>query len=117
MRYVDGMMCAVPRDRKDEFIAHSRAMAAVFKEHGATSVVDCWGDDVPGGEVTSMPMAVKAGPDEAVVFSWIAWPDKAARDAGWAALMRDPRLAPDANPMPFDGKRLIHGGFDVVLVA
>ncbi|WP_306117981.1 MULTISPECIES: DUF1428 domain-containing protein [unclassified Roseitalea] len=115
MSYVDGMLCAVSEDNKDAFVAHSRAMAEVFKEHGATAVVDCWGDDVPDGEVTSMKMAVKAAPGETVVFSWVAWPDKAARDAGWAKAMEDPRMAPDANPMPFDGKRLIYGGFEVVM--
>jgi len=67
--------------------------------------------------LTSMKLAVKAEPGETVVFSWVAWPDKATRDAGWANAMQDPRMAPDANPMPFDGKRLIYGGFDVVLEA
>jgi len=114
MGYIDGMLCAVAEDKKEEFIAFSRAMTEVFKEHGATSVVDCWGDDVPDGEVTSMPMAVMAEPGETVVFSWVTWSDKAARDAGWAAAMQDPRMAPDAIPMPFDGKRLIMGGFNVV---
>lgn len=114
MSYVDGMLCAVQEENKEEFLAFSRAMTEVFKQHGATSVVDCWGDDVPDGEVTSMPMAVNAEPNETVVFSWITWPDKTARDAGWAAAMQDPRMAPDAIPMPFDGKRLIMGGFDVV---
>lgn len=113
MSYIDGMICAVPENKKDDFIIFSRAMSEVFKENGATSVVDCWGDDVPDGEVTSMPMAVKAEPGEIIVFSWVAWPDKAARDAGWSAAMQDPRMAPDA-PMPFDGKRLIMGGFNVV---
>ncbi|MCE0505898.1 DUF1428 domain-containing protein [Roseivivax sp. GX 12232] len=114
MSYADGMLCAVPDGKKEEFLAVSRAMAAVFKEFGATSVVDCWGDDIPDGKLTSMPMAVKAEPGETVVLSWITWPDKAARDAGWEAAMQDPRMAPDATPMPFDGKRLIMGGFEVV---
>lgn len=114
MSYIDGILCAVSEDKKAEFLAFSRAMAEVFKEHGATSVVDCWGDDVPAGEVTSMPMAVKAEPGEIVVFSWVAWPDKAARDSGWAAAMQDPRMAADAMPMPFDGKRLIMGGFKIL---
>ena len=114
MSYIDGMICAVSAEKKEEFIAFSRAMTEVFMECGATSVVDCWGDDVPDGEVTSMPMAVKAEAGETVVFSWVAWPDKAARDAGWGAAMQDPRMAPDAMTMPFDGKRLIMGGFNVV---
>lgn len=115
MSYLDGMLCAVPIANKDAFLAHSRVMAEVFKEHGAVSVVDCWNDDVPDGDLTSMPMAVKAKPDETVVFSWVSWPDKAARDAAWAKTMQDPRMDHDANPMPFDGKRLIYGGFDIVL--
>ncbi|MDW3223925.1 MAG: DUF1428 domain-containing protein [Paracoccaceae bacterium] len=114
MSYIDGMLCAVHEEKKEAFLAFSRTMTEVFKENGASSVVDCWGDDIPDGEVTSMPMAVKCEPGETVVFSWVAWPDKAVRDAGWAAIMQDPRMAPDAMPMPFDGKRLIMGGFDVV---
>ena len=114
MSYIDGMICAVAESKKDEFVAFSREMTEVFKQHGATSVMDCWGDDVPEGEVTSMPMAVQAKKGETVVFSWVAWPDKATRDAGWAAAMQDPRMAPDAIPMPFDGKRMIMGGFEVL---
>ncbi len=90
-------------------------MAAIFKEFGALKSVECWGDDVPDGKLTSFPMAVKKEPGETVVFSWLVWPDKAARDAGWAKMMQDPRLQPGANPMPFDGKRLIYGGFEVAL--
>ena len=85
--------------------------ADVFKEKGALKVVECWGDDVPGGQVTSLPMAVKCKPDETVVFSWIIWPAREIRDAGMKALMSDPRMQPDKNPMPFDGKRMIFGGF------
>jgi len=85
--------------------------ADVFKEKGALKVVECWGDDVPGGQVTSLPMAVKCKPDETVVFSWIIWPSREIRDAGMKALMSDPRMQPDKNPMPFDGKRMIFGGF------
>ena len=85
-----------------------------FKEFGALNTVDCWGDDVPDGEVTSFPMAVKKQDDETVVFSWIVWPDKATRDAGMEKMMTDPRMQEDVNPMPFDGKRLIFGGFDII---
>ena len=74
-------------------------------------MVECWGDDVPRGKLTDMYMAVKAEPDETVCFSWIEWPSKAARDEGMAKIMADPRMQPDANPMPFDGKRIIFGGF------
>jgi uncharacterized protein YbaA (DUF1428 family) len=91
------------------------AAAVVFKELGALRVVECWGDDVPEGEVTSFPMAVRRGPEETVVFAWIVWPSRAARDEGMAKMMADPRMQPDANPMPFDGKRMIYGGFEVIL--
>ncbi|HET6395827.1 MAG TPA: DUF1428 domain-containing protein [Pseudoxanthomonas sp.] len=115
MSYVDGFVLAVPTARREEFLAHARAGDAVFLEHGATRIVECWGDDVPHGEQTDFHRAVQAREDETVVFSWIEWPDKAARDAGMAAAMNDPRLAPDANPMPFDGRRLIYAGFAPIL--
>lgn len=109
--YVQGYVLAVPTANKDAFIKHAKEAAGVFKEHGVLKCMECWGDEVPGGEVTSFPMAVKAKPDETVVFSWYVWPSKEACEAGMAKVMEDPRLAPDANPMPFDGKRLIYGGF------
>jgi len=115
MTYVDGFVAAVPTANKDAYLAHAEGAAAVFKDHGALSVVECWGDDVPTGERTDFRRAVQAKADETVVFSWVAWPDKAARDAGWEKVMADPRMAPDANPMPFDGKRLIYGGFQAIL--
>jgi uncharacterized protein YbaA (DUF1428 family) len=80
-------------------------------------VVECWGDDVPEGKVTSFTMAVQRQADETVVFSWVTWPDKKTRDDGWIKIMEDPRMGPDANPMPFDGKRLIYGGFQMLLEA
>ncbi|HEY7773613.1 MAG TPA: DUF1428 domain-containing protein [Marinagarivorans sp.] len=114
MAYVDGFVAAVPNQNKDEFLQHAKSMAAVFKQNGALKVVDTWGDDVPDGEITSFPMAVKKKDDETVVFSWIIWPSKEARNAGWEASMNDPRMHPDQGPMPFDGKRLIFGGFDLI---
>ena len=78
-------------------------------------VVECWGDDVPDGKLTSFPLAVQRKADETVVFSWIVWPSKSVRDAGMAKVMVDPRMKPDVNPMPFDGKRLIYGGFEVLV--
>ena len=87
----------------------------VFKDYGALAVSEDWENDVPNGEVTSFPMAVKQEEGAVVVFSWITWPSKEARDAGWQAIMEDPRMNPDENPMPFDGKRMIYGGFDLVL--
>lgn len=115
MTYVDGFVAAVPTANRDKYIQHARDAAVVFKEHGALKVVECWGDDVPEGEVTSFPMAVKCRPDETVVFSWLIWPSREVRDRAMAKVMEDPRLQPDVNPMPFDGKRLIYGGFEVIV--
>ncbi|KGE78205.1 DUF1428 domain-containing protein [Halomonas sp. ND22Bw] len=115
MSYVDGIVAAVPTANRQAFIEHARKAAAVFKEHGALKVVECWGDDVPEGEVTSFPMAVQCQPDESVVFSWLVWPSREVRDQAMARIMEDPRLSPEVNPMPFDGKRLIHGGFAMVI--
>ena len=114
MTYIDGMIAAVPTANKEKFLAHAERAAPVFKKHGALSVTDCWGDDVPEGKTNSMRTAVLLKPDETVVFSWISWPDKATRDAGMAKVMADPDMSPEANPMPFDGQRMIFGGFDVV---
>ena len=113
MTYVDGMIAAVPTANKDRYLAHARTMAAVFKEHGASKCVETWGDDVPDGKVTDFRRAVQATPEETVVFSFITWPDKAARDAGWEKIMKDSRMAD--MKMPFDGKRLIYGGFAAIL--
>ena len=117
MSYIDGFVAAVPTANRETYRAHASRAAAVFKEHGALKCVECWGDDVPDGEQTSFPMAVKRQPDETVVFAWIAWPDKAARDAGMAKVMADPRMQPDVEPMPYDGKRLIYGGFQTIVDA
>ncbi|GFE50388.1 hypothetical protein So717_21410 [Roseobacter cerasinus] len=115
MSYIDGFVAAVPNDKKQEFLDHSRIAGAVFKRYGALKTVENWGDDVPMGEVTSFPQAVQCKDTETVVFSWVVWPSKDVRDAGWAKIMEDPEMSPDANPMPFDGKRLIFGGFETLL--
>jgi uncharacterized protein YbaA (DUF1428 family) len=115
MDYVDGFVAAVPTANRDTYRKHAQAAAVVFKEHGALSVVECWGDDVPDGKLTSFPLAVKRKPDETVVFSWVTWRSRRARDEGMKKVMADPRLQPDANPMPFDGQRLIYGGFQVIV--
>jgi len=111
MSYVDGFVMAVPTANREKFLAHAREFDPVFIEFGATRVLECWGDDVPHGKVTDFHRAVQAGDDETVVFSWVEWPDKATRDAGMKKMMDDPRMDPNANPMPFDGKRMIFGGF------
>ena len=115
MAYVDGFVAAVPTANREKFRKHAEEAAEVFKECGALKVVECWGDDVPDGEVTSFPMAVKRKEDETVVFSWILWPSKAVRDEGMKKMMEDPRMQPEANPMPFDGKRVIFGGFEIIV--
>ncbi len=114
MPYVDGFVAAVPTADKDRYLAFARTVGPLFREHGALSVVDCWGDDVPPGKVTSFPMAVKCQPDETVVFGWVTWPSKAARNAGFEKVMADPRMDPKHLPMPFDGRRMIFGGFEVI---
>jgi uncharacterized protein YbaA (DUF1428 family) len=114
MSYVDGFVAAVPAANRELYKKHAQAAAVVFKEHGALRVVECWGDDVPEGKLTSFPMAVKRKEDETVVFSWITWPSRQVRDEAMKKVMADPRMSPDANPMPFDGQRLIYGGFEVL---
>lgn len=111
MSYIDGFVIAVPTANKDKFIAHAREGDAVFMDYGALRVVECWGDDVPAGKQTDFQRAVQAKADETVVFSWIEWPDKATRDIGMKKMMEDPRMDPANNPMPFDGMRMIFGGF------
>jgi uncharacterized protein YbaA (DUF1428 family) len=114
MTYVDGVVIPVLIVNKAAYIEAAQKMAAVFKEYGALNVVDCWGDDVPEGKLTSFPMAVKREPGETVVFSWLTWPSRAVRDEAWKKVMADPRMQPGVSPMPFDGKRMIFGGFEVV---
>ncbi|MEJ7746512.1 MAG: DUF1428 domain-containing protein [Luteimonas sp.] len=115
MSYIDGFVLAVPTANKQKFIDHANDGDSVFMDYGATRILECWGDDVKDGTLTDFRRAVQAKDDETVVFSWIEWPDKATRDAGMEKAMEDPRLKPDVNPMPFDGKRLIFGGFAPVV--
>ena len=114
MSYIEGFVIAVPTANMDKFIAHAQQGDSVFIELGATRVLECWGDDVPDGKLTDFRRAVQATADETVAFSWIEWPDKATRDAGMKKLIEDPRMdpaTPGNPPMPFDGKRMIFGGF------
>ena len=119
MSYVDGFVIAVPKSNRDKFTTHASTADPVFMEMGATRFVECWADDVQEGKITDFRMAVKATDNEDVVFSWIEWPDKTTRDAAMAKLTEmmenpveaDPRMDPAKNPMPFDGKRMIFGGF------
>jgi uncharacterized protein YbaA (DUF1428 family) len=111
---VDGFVVPVPIGKTDAYRAAAAKAQQVFKDYGAIRVVECWGDDVPDGKVTDFKGAVKATGDEVVVFSWVEWPDKATRDAGQKKVMEDERMQ-DMSDMPFDGKRMIWGGFDVML--
>ncbi|MET3899403.1 uncharacterized protein YbaA (DUF1428 family) [Devosia sp. UYZn731] len=115
MTYVDGFVAAVPKANKQAYIAHARQAAALFKEWGATRIVETWGDDVPAGKQTDFMRAVAAKEDEAIVFSWIEYPDKATRDAVGQKMMSDARM--QAMKMPFDGARMIYGGFESLFVA
>ncbi|MFY0640600.1 MAG: DUF1428 domain-containing protein [Bermanella sp.] len=115
MSYIDGFLAAVPTANKQAYLDMAKRCVPVFKKHGMISMTECWGDDVPEGKVTSMPMAVQCKADETVVFSWMVWPDKATRDKGMQAAMEDPVMDMENNDMPFDGKRMIFGGFHVLL--
>jgi uncharacterized protein YbaA (DUF1428 family) len=115
MKYVDGFVAAVPTANRETYLKHAQTMAAVCKENGALEVVECWGDDVPEGKLTSFPMAVQRKENETVIFSWVVWPSRAVRDEGMKKAMADPRMDMETHPMPFDGKRLIYGGFEMIL--
>lgn len=123
MSYMDGFVIAVPTANKQKFVDHAQLGDSVFIDLGAIRVVECWGDDVPDGTLTDFRKAVQAKDDETVVFSWIEWPDKTTRDAAMKTMTdwmknpekTDPRMDPERNPMPFDGKRLIFGGFTPIV--
>lgn len=117
MHYVDGYVLAVPDVNKESYRMLAETAAVIFKDHGALGVVECWADDVPEGKLTSFSMAVQRKPDESVVFSWITWPSREVRDSGMAATMQDPRMKDYMNQMPFDGTRMIFGGFAVLVNA
>jgi uncharacterized protein YbaA (DUF1428 family) len=109
--YFQCVVIPVKTGNKQAFLDMAPKMSSIFAEHGATRSVECWGDDLMDGKVTDFMRAVQATSDEAVVFSWDAWPDKAAYDAAMKKLMADDRMKPDGS-MPFDGRRLIYGAFE-----
>ncbi len=115
MAYVDGFVLAVRKDKMEDYRKMAELGATVWMEHGALSYVECVGDDVPYGKLTSFPRAVLATDDETVVFSWITYPSREARDAINAKVMADPRMDHDQAGMPFDGKRMIFGGFTTLI--
>jgi uncharacterized protein YbaA (DUF1428 family) len=114
MSYVDGFVLAVPRDKIEAYREVARKAGEVWKEHGALAYVECVGDDVPYGKLTSFPRAVQATDDETVVFSWIVYASREARDEVNRKVMEDPRMD-GMKDMPFDGKRMIVGGFKTIL--
>ena len=111
MSYVEGFVTAVPAANKEAYLKHATSFAPLLKEFGVSRMVETWGDQVPDGKVTDFKGAVKAQPDEVVVFSWFEYPSKQARDAANQRMMSDPRMKDVAAAMPFDGKRMIFGGF------
>ena len=115
MPYIEGFVAAVPTANKDAYIEQSREATEYFKKLGATRHVECWGDDVPKGEVTDFYKAVQAKDDESVIFSWIEYPDKATRDAANQKMGEDPEM--QEMEMPFDAKRMFWGGFEPVVNA
>lgn len=119
MTYIDGFVIAVPNANKQKFIDHATMVDTMFMELGAVRILECWGDDVPDGKLTDFRRAVQAKPDETVAFAWIEWPDKATRDTAMARMearmKTDDRFNPQKNPVPFDGARMIFGGFAPVV--
>ena len=115
MSYVDGFLAAVPEKNKEAYRTMAEKAAVIFRKHGALQIVECWGDDVPHGKLTSLPMAVKCKDDEVVVFSWILWPSREARDAGMQKVTNDPETPWDPKAAHFDAKRMIYGGFRTIV--
>lgn len=113
--YMDGYVLAVPNDKKDAYRDLALLSAKVFKQNGALRVVESWGDDVPEGKLTSFPMAVKCEANETVVFSWALWPSREARDEGMRKSMDELHKMMSVESVPFDGKRMIFGGFEVIV--
>ena len=112
--YADGYVLPVPNANKQAYQAMAEKAAPVFREYGATRVVEAWGDDIKDGKVTDFKRAVKAEPGENVVFSYVEWPNKKTRDEAWEKIMKDERMQPDGD-MPFDGQRMFWGGFEPIL--
>ncbi|CAN7690315.1 DUF1428 family protein [Mesorhizobium amorphae] len=115
MSYVDGFVLAVPKANLDAYKKMAGQAGSIWMEYGALSYVECVGDDVPYGELTSFPRAVQAKDDEVVVFAWVVYESRKRRDEVMAKIMVDERLKADWPTMPFDGKRMIFGGFQTFI--
>jgi TetR/AcrR family transcriptional regulator, transcriptional repressor for nem operon len=113
--YIDGYVMVVPQANKQSFIEHVKRSIPIYKEFGALRIMDCWADDMPTGKPNTYGHAMQLDMGDAVVFSWIEWPFKAIRDAAWPLILRDPRMHPDHNPMPFEIKRMLRGGFQTIV--
>ena len=114
MNYIQGLLIAVPKANKRAYLDSAQSAAPIFQEYGATRVMETWSEDIPDGKVTDFKRAVQAKEDEAIVFSWIEWPDKQTYDAAAKKMETDPRWK-EMPDMPFDGKRMIWGGFRSVV--
>lgn len=112
MAYVDMFVAPVPTANKDAYRQHAETADQCFLDNGALEFTECWGDDVPDGDVTSFVKAVQCRDDETVVSGWVTWPSKAVRDDAMPNVMADPRMQGE---MPFDGKRMIYGGFETLI--
>jgi uncharacterized protein YbaA (DUF1428 family) len=115
MAYVDGCLLAVPTANKQSYVSFSKKMALIIKKHGALSTVECWGEDIPEGKVNSMHSAVMRKSDETVIFSWVVWLDKIIRDKNHKRMVAEMETVMENIPIPFDGSRMIFGGFDVIV--
>ena len=115
MPYVDAFVLAVPKQNLEAYKALARTAGEVWKEFGALAYMECIGDDVPDGELTSFPRAVQTKDNEIVALSWIVYASREERDAVNAKVMADPRIRATMSAPPFDGKRLIYGGFETFL--
>lgn len=114
MTYYTGSLIPVPTANKAAYLDHARRAWPLFRDRGAVRMVETWGEDVPPGKVTDLLRAVQATPDETVAFSWIEWPDQATADAAWQDMMADPSIGEQMGEMPFDGPRMIFGGFSAL---
>lgn len=115
MTYVDGFLLAVPTKHKQDYISMSEKIATIYKDHGALSVCETWSNDVPEGKLTSMHKAVMRKPDEGIVFSWVTWPNKSVRDEAHPKIVDAMHAELENVDVPFDGSRMLFGGFDVIL--